>query len=167
MSASALALVAAKLLLRPRDVDWEKNREVVFHADYSRFADVDGVRVHYQEAGRSDAPPMILIHGFASSNLVWSKVLLELAGAGFQSYRSRPAWLWLLGKTSRTRLHDRFASPHDCWFDKATGNRARSNRRQFLRRRSSGDDCARPSRAGGKTGVWLEPSRIMRPHDIC
>jgi len=84
LSASALAFVAAKLWLRPRDVDWEQNREAVFHADLSRFVDVDGVRVHYQEAGRSDAPPMILIHGFASSNLVWSKVLLEFADAGFR-----------------------------------------------------------------------------------
>ncbi len=84
LSASALAFVAAKLWLRPRDVDWEKNREAIFNAEYSRFVDVEGVRVHYQEAGRSDAPPMILIHGFASSNLVWSKVLLELAAADFR-----------------------------------------------------------------------------------
>jgi len=84
ISASALAFLGAKLLLRPRDVDWEKNREAIFHADYSRFAEVDGVRVHYQEAGPADAPPMILIHGFASSNLVWSKVLLELAASGFR-----------------------------------------------------------------------------------
>lgn len=84
ISASALALVAAKLLLRPRDVDWEANREAVFHAEYSRFTDVDGVRVHYQEAGPSDAPAVVLIHGFASSNLVWSKVLLELGAAGFR-----------------------------------------------------------------------------------
>lgn len=84
ISASALAFVAAKLWLRPRDVDWDKNREAVFHADYSRFTEVDGVRVHYQEAGPIDVPPMILIHGFASSNLVWSKVLLELADAGFR-----------------------------------------------------------------------------------
>jgi pimeloyl-ACP methyl ester carboxylesterase len=84
ISASALALVAAKLWLRPRDVDWETNREAVFHADYSRFTEVDGVRVHYQEAGPSDAAPIVLIHGFASSNLVWSKVLLELAAAGFR-----------------------------------------------------------------------------------
>ncbi len=84
LAASALAFVAAKLLLRPRDVEWEKNREAIFHADYSRFTEIEGMRVHYQEAGRSDAPPMILIHGFASSNLVWSKVLLELAEAGFR-----------------------------------------------------------------------------------
>jgi pimeloyl-ACP methyl ester carboxylesterase len=84
LSALAASAVAAKLWLRPGDVEWDKNREIVFHADYSRFAEIDGVRVHYQEAGDSDAPPMILIHGFASSNLVWSKVLLELADAGFR-----------------------------------------------------------------------------------
>ncbi len=85
ISASALgAFVAAKFLLRPGDVEWEENREAVFHADYSRFIEVDGVRVHYQEVGEAKAPPMILIHGFAASNLVWSKVFLELAAAGFR-----------------------------------------------------------------------------------
>jgi pimeloyl-ACP methyl ester carboxylesterase len=78
------ALVAAKLLLRPKDVVWEHNREVVFHVDYSRFVEVDGVRLHYQEAGDPEAPPMILIHGFAASNLVWSKVFLEFAEAGYR-----------------------------------------------------------------------------------
>ncbi|HEV7798362.1 MAG TPA: alpha/beta hydrolase [Pyrinomonadaceae bacterium] len=78
------ASVAAKLLLRPRDLEWEQNREVVFHADYSCFTEVGGVRVHYQEAGDANAPPMILIHGFATSNLVWSRVLLEFAEAGFR-----------------------------------------------------------------------------------
>ena len=78
------ASIAAKLLLRPRDVEWEKNRDAVFHADYSQFTEVDGARVHYQEAGDPDHPPMILIHGFASSNLVWSKVFLEFAAAGFR-----------------------------------------------------------------------------------
>jgi pimeloyl-ACP methyl ester carboxylesterase len=85
ISLGALAAsVAAKLLLRPRDVEWEQNREVVFHADYSCFTEVDGVRVHYQEAGDPNAPPMILIHGFAASNLVWSRVFLEFAEAGFR-----------------------------------------------------------------------------------
>ena len=84
ISAVAASGVAAKLLLRPHDVEWEKNREIIFHADRSRFVEVDGVPVHYQEAGDSNSPPMILIHGFASSNLVWSKVLLRLADAGFR-----------------------------------------------------------------------------------
>lgn len=83
--AGAITLgVAAKLLLRPRDADWNRNRHVIFHSDHSRFVDVDGVRVHYQEAGDRDAPALVLIHGFASSTLVWSKVFLRLASAGFR-----------------------------------------------------------------------------------
>jgi len=84
VSAFAGAAVAAKLWLRPRDVEWATNRDVVFNADYSRFAEVDGVQVHYQEAGDNSASPLLLIHGFASSNLVWSKVLLQLSEAGFR-----------------------------------------------------------------------------------
>jgi pimeloyl-ACP methyl ester carboxylesterase len=84
VSALAGAAVAAKLWLRPRDVEWATNRDVVFNADYSRFAEVDGVQVHYQEAGDNSASPLLLIHGFASSNLVWSKVLLQLSEAGFR-----------------------------------------------------------------------------------
>ena len=84
ISGVATAAVVTKLLRRPRDVEWEKNREVVFHAEHSRFVEVDAVQVHYQEAGQPDAEPIILIHGFASSTLVWSKVFLELAAAGFR-----------------------------------------------------------------------------------
>ena len=84
LSALAATSVAAKLLLRPRDVEWEENRANVFHAEHSRFANVDGVRVHFQEAGPADGQVVFLIHGFASSNLVWSKVLLELAELGFR-----------------------------------------------------------------------------------
>ncbi len=84
LSALAATSIAAKLLLRPRDVEWEANLSNVFHAEHSRFADVDGVRVHFQEAGPADGPVVFLIHGFASSNLVWSKVLLELAGQGLR-----------------------------------------------------------------------------------
>lgn len=84
ISALAGAAVAAKLWARPHDVAWDSNRDAVFNAEYSRFVEVDGVKVHYQEAGDSDAPPVLLIHGFASSNLVWSKVLLPLAETGFR-----------------------------------------------------------------------------------
>jgi pimeloyl-ACP methyl ester carboxylesterase len=76
--------VAAKLLTRPRDVDWEKNRSLIFHADYSRFANVYGVQVHYQEAGDQNDPAVVLIHGFSSSTLVWSRVFLPLADEGFR-----------------------------------------------------------------------------------
>lgn len=76
--------VAGKLLLRPRDADWDKCRDVVFHSEHSCFIDVDGIRVHYQEAGDRSAPALVLIHGFASSTLVWSKVFLRLAEAGYR-----------------------------------------------------------------------------------
>ena len=76
--------IAGKLLLRPRDADWNKCRRVVFHSEHSRFIDVDGVQVHYQEAGDKRAPALVLIHGFASSTLVWSKVFLRLAEEGFR-----------------------------------------------------------------------------------
>lgn len=84
IAAAGVGAVAAKLLLRPRDVHWEHNRTAVFHNDRSRFITVDGVRVHYQDAGDLNAPTLVLIHGFASSTLVWSKVLLEVAAAGFR-----------------------------------------------------------------------------------
>jgi pimeloyl-ACP methyl ester carboxylesterase len=76
--------LAAKLLSRPRDVEWEEHREELPHAERSRFIDVDGVRVHYQEAGERDAPPVILVHGFCASTFVWSDVLLPVASAGFR-----------------------------------------------------------------------------------
>ena len=84
IAGAATLAIAAKLLLRPRDADWNRNRHVVFHSNHSRFVDVDGVRVHCQEAGNRNAPALVLIHGFASSTLVWSKVFLRLADAGFR-----------------------------------------------------------------------------------
>jgi len=84
IAGAATLAVAGKLLLRPREADWNKCRDVVFHSEHSYFIDVDGVRVHYQEAGDVNAPAMVLIHGFTSSTLVWSKVFLRLATAGYR-----------------------------------------------------------------------------------
>jgi len=83
-TAAATLAVAAKLLARPRDADWHKYRDAIFHSEHSCFVDVDGTRVHYQEAGEQTDPALVLIHGFASSTLVWSKVFLSLAEAGFR-----------------------------------------------------------------------------------
>ena len=76
--------LALKLLTRPRDVEWTEHRERLHHAEKSRFVEIEGVRVHYQEAGAADAPPVLLIHGFCSSNFVWSEALVPLAEAGFR-----------------------------------------------------------------------------------
>ena len=83
-SGFATAALITKLLARPRDVDLEKNRGSIYHVEHSRQIEVNGLRVHYQEAGDPEAPPMFLIHGFLSSTFVWSKVFLELAAAGFR-----------------------------------------------------------------------------------
>src|SRR4030095_7695463 len=83
-TAAATLAVTAKLLSRPRDADWNENRHVVFHSEHSRFVDIDGVRVHYQDAGEPTAPSLVLIPGVAASILVWSKVFLDLAAAGFR-----------------------------------------------------------------------------------
>jgi len=111
LSGVATAAVAAKLLTRPRDIDWEKNLDIVFHAERSRFVKINGERIHYQEAGESNDPPLILIHGFCSSTLVWSKVLLELANCGFRvlapdllgyGYSARPRQLdYTIGSQAR------------------------------------------------------------------
>jgi pimeloyl-ACP methyl ester carboxylesterase len=75
--------VATKLMMRPRDVSWPDSINLIYHPEYSWFTSIDGVRIHYQEAGDEKAPPLILIHGFISSNLVWNEVFLPLADAGF------------------------------------------------------------------------------------
>ena len=82
--AVAGAALAVKLLARPRDVEWSDHAARLPHADKSRFAEVGGVRVHYQEAGDADAPVIILIHGFCASNFVWCDVIEPLADAGFR-----------------------------------------------------------------------------------
>ena len=84
IAGAATLAIAGKLLTRPRDADWHKCRDVVFHSEHSSFIHVDGIRVHYQEAGDRHAPAIILIHGFASSTLVWSNVFLRLAEAGYR-----------------------------------------------------------------------------------
>src|SRR5215831_1143601 len=76
--------VATKLLTRPRDVSWADSLEFIYNPEYSWFTRVNGVGIHYQEAGDEQATPFILIHGFISSNLIWSHILLPLANAGFR-----------------------------------------------------------------------------------
>ncbi len=76
--------VATKLLTRPRDVSWSDSINLIYHAEHSWFTSIDGMRIHYQEAGDENAPPLILVHGFISSNLVWNEVFLPLAQAGLR-----------------------------------------------------------------------------------
>ena len=79
---------------RPADVSFDEARASVPNAEYSHFADIDGVRVHYQEKGTG--MPLVLIHGFTSSTYSWKDVFeplsknfrviaVDLKGFGFSS----------------------------------------------------------------------------------
>ena len=86
--AGGLALTGAAVvthrLMRPPALDWQAHADRLHHAERSRFAEIDGVRVHYQEAGDVQAPALVLIHGFLASNFVWRDVLVPLAAEGFR-----------------------------------------------------------------------------------
>lgn len=62
---------------RPADIAFEEVRTSVPNSEYSHFADIDGVRVHYQERGTGI--PLILIHGYTSSVYSWKDVFEPLS----------------------------------------------------------------------------------------
>src|SRR5438128_1029332 len=43
----------------------------------SKFADVNGVKLHYLVAGKGD--PVVLLHGFAQTSHMWRPLMVELA----------------------------------------------------------------------------------------
>ncbi len=45
-----------------------------------RYATVDGRRLFYREAGRSDAPAIVLLHGFPTSSYMFRDLITRLAG---------------------------------------------------------------------------------------
>jgi len=74
-----LAIVALTVFwfVRPADVSFDQVRASVPNSNYSHFADIDGVRIHYQEKGTGT--PLVLIHGYSSSTYSWKDVLEPLA----------------------------------------------------------------------------------------
>ncbi len=62
---------------RPADVSFDEVRAGVPNSDYSRFAEIDGVRIHYQEKGTGT--PLVLIHGYTSSTYSWKDVFEPLS----------------------------------------------------------------------------------------
>lgn len=58
----------------------------------SRFVEVDGIEVHYLEAGRAGlGTPLLLLHGFGSGAHGWREVMPELAAHGRVIAFDRPA----------------------------------------------------------------------------
>ena len=62
---------------RPADVSFDNVRASVPYSSYSHFADIDGVRIHYQEKGTGTS--LVLIHGYTSSTYSWKDVFEPLA----------------------------------------------------------------------------------------
>ncbi len=62
---------------RPADIPLEESGAEIPHQAESRFATIDGIRLHYQEKG--EGLPLVLLHGFGSSTFTWKDVLDPLA----------------------------------------------------------------------------------------
>lgn len=109
-------LIAWKFLTRAREVSWEDYADRLHHPEHSRFTEVDGLRVHYQEFGERGRPTLILIHGYTASTYVWQTVAPMFADKGFHviaidligfGFSSKPAWFdYTIG--SQARVISRF-----------------------------------------------------------
>lgn len=94
-----LALVAVLLIAfavfwfsRPVDVSFDELKATIPHSEYSKFVEIGGVKIHYQEKGTGT--PLVLIHGYTSSVYTWKDlfeplsqkyrvIALDLKGFGF------------------------------------------------------------------------------------
>ena len=95
-------LIAWKFLTRAREINWDDFAEKIHHPSHSHFAEVDGLRVHYQEFGEAgNHPTLLLIHGYTASTYVWQKAAPMFAARGFHvvavdlvgfGFSSKPAW---------------------------------------------------------------------------
>jgi pimeloyl-ACP methyl ester carboxylesterase len=63
--------------LRPTDVSFEEHKSEIPNSEYSKFAEVDGIKLHYQEKGAGT--PLVLIHGYGSSTYTWRDVFEPLS----------------------------------------------------------------------------------------
>jgi pimeloyl-ACP methyl ester carboxylesterase len=95
------AAIAWKFLTRADTVHWEQAAGDMHHAGNSGFAEVDGLRVHYQEFGEENLPVMLLIHGYSASTFTWKTAAPRLAEEGFRviavdmigfGFSSKPSW---------------------------------------------------------------------------
>lgn len=95
------AAIAVKMLTRAKSVVWENVANEVIHSENSRFVNVDGAKMHYQEFGDPARPTLLLIHGYTASTYVWNTSAPRLAEQGFHiiavdllgfGYSEKPKW---------------------------------------------------------------------------
>ncbi len=75
------ALIFAGFLIfwfsRPADVSFEDYKTEIPNSEYSEFAEINGVRIHYQEKG--EGTPLVLVHGYTSFAYTWKDVFEPLS----------------------------------------------------------------------------------------
>lgn len=77
--AAAAALLGLAGCAQP-DLPWSA-LDAKYANSQSRFADLSGeVKVHYRDEGPRDAPPIVLVHGFAASLHAWEPWVQRLSG---------------------------------------------------------------------------------------
>jgi haloacetate dehalogenase len=45
--------------------------------------EIDGIRIHARTGGRADGPPLVLLHGFPQTHVLWHRVAMQLADTFF------------------------------------------------------------------------------------
>ena len=81
-SKSILCLAVLALLsvvLAPRTAAARTTKEATKHRVSHRTVTVDGLSIFYREAGASDAPTLLLLHGFPSSSRMYDELLVRLS----------------------------------------------------------------------------------------
>ena len=84
LGATIGGVIAAKLLSRPKTVEWENVKDITHFPENSHFVEVDGRQIHYQEFGDETDAALILIHGYSASTYVWKHSAPKLAEKGFR-----------------------------------------------------------------------------------
>ena len=75
----AAILGVAWILMQRPDIPYE-DLAVRYASPASQYMDLpDGVRVHYRDEGRRDAPALVLVHGFSASLHAWEPWVKALA----------------------------------------------------------------------------------------
>lgn len=142
--------IAVKLLTRAATVKFEEVADSIAHSENSKFVDVDGVEIHYQEFGDSSDPALVLVHGYTASTYVWSAVAPKLADEGFRVIAVDLVGFGFSEKPS--------------WFDYRIASQARMISR-FMNRLGIGKATLVGSSFGGAVCAWMtldNPERVEK-----
>ncbi len=101
-----VAVTVGPFLVPVPELDGLVPAEQFIEAD-SQFVEVDGVNVHYKEAGAGEKT-FILLHGFGGSTYSWREVMADFAQLGHVIAYDRPAF----GLTERPMPEDWVENPY-------------------------------------------------------